>query len=94
LQQLTEGVCPLFFPVIVESGEFRQKLYNSLKSRGVTTHPWWSRFHSQVPWGEFPDAVELKQRLFGLPIHQDLEIHHLDHIIEEFDNICQRIEED
>ncbi|MCK4825847.1 DegT/DnrJ/EryC1/StrS family aminotransferase, partial [bacterium] len=66
LQQLSEGVCPLFFPVIVKDGEFRQKLYDLLKSRKVTTHPWWDRFHPQVPWEKFPDAVELKQRLFGL----------------------------
>ncbi len=92
LQQLIEGVCPLFFPIIVKNGEFRQKLYDLLKSRGVTTHPYWSRFHPHVPWEKFPDAVELKQKLFGFPVHQDLELHHLDRIIEEFENAYQRIE--
>jgi len=84
--RLPPGVCPLFFPLILESAETREKLYRTLKRRGVITHPWWDRFHPQVPWDEFPDAVYLKKRLFGLPIHQDLTLEHLDLMIEEFEN--------
>jgi len=85
-KELLPGVCPLFFPIILESAEQREKLYRTLKRRGVITHPWWDRFHSEVPWDEFPDAVYLKKRLFGLPIHQDLTLEHLDLMIEEFEN--------
>jgi dTDP-4-amino-4,6-dideoxygalactose transaminase len=84
-KELPSGVCPLFFPIILESAERRVTLYNTLKNKGVITHPWWDRFHPKVPWDEFPDAVYLKERLFGLPIHQDLTINHLDRIIEEFE---------
>ena len=84
-RQLPPGVCPLFFPIIVKSAEYREKLYRTLKSRGVTTHPWWDRFHPEVPWDAFPDAVYLKSRLFGLPIHQDLTLKHLDKVIDEFE---------
>ena len=88
-KELPLGVCPLFFPIILESTERRETLYNTLKSRGVITHPWWDRFHPQVPWNEFPDAVYLKTRLFGLPIHQDLTLKHLDRMIEEFGKAYQ-----
>lgn len=91
-QKLPEGVCPLFFPIIVENSETRQKLHSLLKCRGITTHPWWSRFHASVEWDKFPDAVGLKKRLLGLPIHQDLELHHLDRIIVEFEKVYQHIE--
>ena len=91
LQQLPTGVCPLFFPMMLKSEEIRRNLYDVLKNRGIVSHPWWSKFHPQVPWEKFPDAVELKQKLFGLPIHHDLELSHLDRMIEEFENACQRI---
>ncbi|MGA2465571.1 MAG: DegT/DnrJ/EryC1/StrS family aminotransferase [Thermodesulfobacteriota bacterium] len=86
-KELPSGVCPLFFPIILESAERRVTLYNTLKSRGVITHPWWDRFHPQVPWDEFPEAVYLKTKLFGLPIHQDLTLKHLEHVIEEFEKV-------
>jgi len=85
-RELPPGVCPLFFPIFLESSEQRETIYKTLKRRGVITHPWWDRFHPQVPWDEFPDAVYLKTRLFGLPIHQDLTPKHLNLVIEEFEN--------
>jgi len=88
-KELPLGVCPLFFPIILESAEERETLYKALKSRGVITHPWWDRFHPGVAWEEFPDAVYLKTRLLGLPIHQDLTYKHLDRIIEEFEKAYQ-----
>jgi len=91
-KELPLGVCPLFFPIILESAEKRGKLYETLKNRGVTTHPWWDRFHPAVPWDEFPDAVYLKTRLFGFPVHQDLTLKHLDHVIEEFEKAYRRIQ--
>jgi dTDP-4-amino-4,6-dideoxygalactose transaminase len=90
--ELPDGVCPLFFPIILESAEKRETLYRTLKRRGVITHPWWDRFHPQVPWDEYPDAVYLKTRLFGLPIHQDLTLKHLDLVIEEFENAYKSLE--
>lgn len=87
-----KGVCPLFFPILIKNSEVRQKLYNILKSKRVTTHPWWGSFHPQVPWEKFSNAVTLKQRLFGLPIHQDLEFRHIDRMIDEFEKALQQIE--
>jgi len=84
-RELPSGVCPLFFPIILESGEQRERLYRTLKKRGITTHPWWDRFHPEVPWDEFPDAVYLKERLFGLPIHQDISIEQIERVIGEFE---------
>jgi dTDP-4-amino-4,6-dideoxygalactose transaminase len=87
--ELPAGVCPLFFPIIIENAEERDRLYRTLKRRGVITHPWWDKFHPEVPWDEFPDAVYLKTRLFGLPIHQDLTYEHLDRVIQEFEKAYQ-----
>jgi dTDP-4-amino-4,6-dideoxygalactose transaminase len=83
-RKLSDGVCPLFFPIILESAESSKRVYESLVSQGIIAFRWW-RFHPEVPWDEFPDGVYLKSRLLGLPIHQDLSFVHLDWIIEAFE---------
>jgi dTDP-4-amino-4,6-dideoxygalactose transaminase len=85
LKELPQGVCPLFFPLILESKGKREKIYMALKRGGVISHPWWDRFYPDIPWKDFPDAVYLKERLFGLPIHQDITFEHLDYILAEFE---------
>jgi len=75
---LPDGVCPLFFPIIVEN---RKNVHNYLKKRGIDSHPWWGYFHPSVPWESFPRSVELKNKLLGLPIHQDLDEWHMEKII-------------
>ena len=89
-RELPRGVCPLFFPIVLKGPEQRENLYQRLRERGVVTHPWWSRFNPAVPWEDFPDAVLLKQRLFGLPIHQDLTLKHMARIIEEFEKVYNK----
>lgn len=90
-RELPQGVCPLFFPIILESKDKREKIYKILKSRGIITHPWWDRFHPDVPWEEFPDAVYLKEKLFGLSIHQDLTLKELDFVIVNFEDAYRNI---
>jgi len=87
-RDLPEGVCPLLFPIFVETGEKRRATYEALKQRGVTTYPWWDLFHEAVPWRQYPDATFLKTRLLGLPVHQDLMPEQVDRVIQEFDRTC------
>jgi len=81
IRSLPEGVCPLFFPVIVQD---RDEIYLQLKSKGMSGHDWWGDFHSAVPWENFPDAFYLKKNIFGFPVHQDLSIKNLDKMLVEF----------
>jgi perosamine synthetase len=78
---LPEGVCPLFFPIIVKD---RQYYYQKFIERGIKTHQYWKYFHDAVPWDKFPKAVFLKNHVLGLPIHQDINFDHLDRMIEVF----------
>jgi dTDP-4-amino-4,6-dideoxygalactose transaminase len=89
---LPKGVCPLFFPLLVESRQEREVIYEALKNMGITSHPWWKTFHPAVNWDEFPDAVYLKECLLGLPIHQDITRHHLDRIVNVLDTVLSRME--
>ncbi|MBT0892924.1 DegT/DnrJ/EryC1/StrS family aminotransferase [Geobacter hydrogenophilus] len=87
--ELPEGVCPLFFPLIFEEEGKREIVHARMKERGITTYPWWDRFHPAVPWDEYPDAVYLKKHLFGLPVHQDLEPAMIERVLTEFADLMQ-----
>lgn len=87
ITDLPEGVCPLFFPILVNSKEERGELYLRMRERGIITHPWWDRFRRDVPWEDFPDAVYLKERVMGLPIHQDLGEGAMNRIIDAFEEV-------
>lgn len=82
--ELPEGVCPLFFPLVFEDEGKRELVHAEMRGRGITTHPWWDRFHPAVPWDEYPDAAFLKKHLFGLPVHQDLNSEMIDRVLVEF----------
>lgn len=91
-RRLPPGTSPLFFPIIIENAEKKEALFKTLKRRGISTNPWWVKFHPDVPWDEFPDIANLKRRLLGLPIHQDLTLEHLDRIINEFEKAYQSMQ--
>ena len=68
-QNLPDGVCPLYLPVIVEN---REMVCFRLNEMGITAVQWWAGFHRAFDWAEFPEARYLKEHLMTLPIHQQL----------------------
>jgi dTDP-4-amino-4,6-dideoxygalactose transaminase len=88
IKELVEGVCPLFFPMIIEKRDY---MFQELKKEGIVGHDWWGDFHPDVPWNEFPEAQFLKNNILGLPIHQDITITHLEKITEAFKTAFVRI---
>ena len=72
-----DGVCPLFFPVIVPDKHAAAEL---LRARGVDALEFWN--DSAEPGGHEmgPDAQFLRRHVLELPIHQDLTLRHVDHI--------------
>lgn len=81
---LTEGVCPLFFPVIVED---RELLCNQLNMRGIAAIQWWSGFHRDFSWKSFPESQYLKEHLLALPIHQQLTFKDINYMIHEIQQL-------
>lgn len=69
LKSLRDGVCPLFFPVLVNDS---RQFSNYMESRGVNTPRLWERHHCQFPKEEYPDATFLKSHVVALPVHQYL----------------------
>ena len=76
---LEPGTCPLLFPTVIDE---REAIHEALFRLGVDSHVWWAFLHPAVPWDSFPEARYLKSNLLGFPIHQGLEITHMERIIE------------
>jgi dTDP-4-amino-4,6-dideoxygalactose transaminase len=74
---LPEGICPLFFPIIVAD---KHAAAERLRARGVDAVEFWN--DSCEPGGHEmgADARFLRQHVLELPIHQDLTTRHIDHV--------------
>lgn len=77
--ELTEGVCPMVFPVIARG---RTDFHLELRARGIPAVTWGGVIHPSLPLEGFPDAAYLYDNLVFLPIHQDLDAADMTTIIE------------
>lgn len=64
-----EGACPFAFPVWTED---KPGLLGELESRGIAGLDIWSVSHPSLPVEDFPRAAERRERVVGLPVHQEL----------------------
>jgi perosamine synthetase len=69
LTTLPDGVCPLFFPVVVEN---KVRVVRELRRRGVGAVDFWRHSHPACELGRFPDVARLRATVVELPCHQDL----------------------
>jgi dTDP-4-amino-4,6-dideoxygalactose transaminase len=76
---LPDGVCPLFFPVIVPD---KADAANALRRHGVDALEFWND-----PIGDggemSPHARFFREHVLELPIHQDLSRRHISHVAKQ-----------
>ena len=85
--ELPDGVCPLFFPIIVRD---KAATARALQHRGVDALEFWNEsMESGQEMG--PDARFLRQHVLELPIHQDLTPRHLAHVAREVSAVSQKV---
>ena len=68
-QDLPDGVCPLFFPILVSDKEAAAR---ALRARGVEAVEFWNQGDLLGSLAEGADARHLRRHLLEIPIHQDL----------------------
>jgi perosamine synthetase len=66
-EDLPEGVCPLFFPILVKD---KHKMAAALHERGISAVEFWNDPQSNPEIGS--DARYLRAHVLELPIHQDV----------------------
>ena len=74
--ELPDGVCPLFFPILVPN---KAAAASALRARGVDALEFWN---DAVGSGDemSPNARFFRQHVLELPIHQDLSPRHIAHV--------------
>ena len=79
-RSVPDGVCPLFFPVLVGD---KHEAAERLRAHGVDALEFWN--DSCEPGGHEmgPDAQFLRRHVLELPIHQDLTARHIEHIAQQ-----------
>jgi dTDP-4-amino-4,6-dideoxygalactose transaminase len=67
--ELPIGVCPLFYPLVVEN---KEEAMQRLGACGIETVDFWRYFHPACDAAQFPEVAKLRRTLLELPCHQDL----------------------
>lgn len=67
--QIEDGVCPLFFPMLVAD---KAAAARALRRRGVAAVEFWNRGDPAAEHDTGPDARFLRDHLLELPLHQDV----------------------
>jgi hypothetical protein len=83
-ESMPDGVCPLFFPVLVHD---KHEAAERLRASGVDALEFWN--DSCEPGGHEmgPDARFLRRHVLELPIHQDLTARHIDHVARQMQRL-------
>jgi dTDP-4-amino-4,6-dideoxygalactose transaminase len=69
LSQLPPGVCPLFYPLVVED---KAEVKARLAMRGIEAIDFWRHSHPACDMSSFPDVARLRRTVLEIPCHQDL----------------------
>jgi len=75
--ELRDGVCPLFFPLLVPD---KHAAAQALRQRGIEALEFWNEGRDAPDCGPSPTTRFLRAHVLGLPLHQDLTSRHMAYI--------------
>lgn len=75
--QLPPGVCPLFYPLVVDD---KDAVRAKLADLGIETVDFWKHSHPACDLDRFPEVASLRRRIVELPCHQDLDAGAIGHV--------------
>ena len=84
---LPDGVCPLFFPILVPD---KHAAAEALRARGVDALEFWNE-SSDTGLEMGANASYLRQHVLELPIHQDLTPRHIAHMARQVSALSLRM---
>jgi dTDP-4-amino-4,6-dideoxygalactose transaminase len=76
--RLPAGAAPFAFPI---QSDDKAGLLQRLQRHGISPLNLWAFPHPALPAERFPQAAELRSRLVGLPVHQELRSRDLERIV-------------
>jgi hypothetical protein len=84
-EDLDEGVCPLFFPILVRD---KHATAQALWRRGIGAVEFWNEVLPEAERDSGPGAQYLRAHVLELPIHQDVSSSQVNYIADQ----VQRLE--
>jgi dTDP-4-amino-4,6-dideoxygalactose transaminase len=72
---LSEGICPLIYPVRVDD---KDDIMRSLRAHGIQAADHWPKMQLRLDPGEFSQTRELHRSIIGLPCHQNVTSQQID----------------
>jgi perosamine synthetase len=78
--ELGEGVCPLFFPILVPH---KRSAAEALWQRGIEAVEFWNEGDPEADGTRFPYAQFLRDHLLELPLHQDVTSAQVDFMVKQ-----------
>jgi dTDP-4-amino-4,6-dideoxygalactose transaminase len=86
-EDLPEGVCPLFFPILVED---KLAAARALRNAGVSAVEFWNEEHPHAAAHSGANARFLRSHVLELPIHQDVTPAQLSYIADQVQRLRLR----
>ena len=77
VESLADGVCPLFYPLVVKD---KTPVMQGLAARGIETVDLWRFFHPACNPSEFPEVARLRDTVLEVPCHQDVSDRAIAHV--------------
>jgi perosamine synthetase len=68
--ELAPGVCPLFYPIVVED---KPEVLQRLWAAGIHAVDFWRDHHPACHPSEFPEVMRVRNSIVEIPCHQDLD---------------------
>ena len=81
--QLGEGVCPYLFPFLVGD---KDEVVSRLRSRGIPAQGWPTLPRTVLEDPALQVAKQYARELVTLPVHQDLDTHDIDYMVETYES--------
>ncbi len=78
ISELPSDACPMVFPVIAQN---RHRIVSDLQALGIGATPWWAGYNRNLDWQGQTWAMDLKENVLSLPLHQFLAQPHLEYIV-------------
>jgi dTDP-4-amino-4,6-dideoxygalactose transaminase len=83
-EDLPEGVCPLFFPILVQD---KHEAAKALWNQGIGAVEFWNGKAAAANGEHRSDAQYLRDHVLELPIHQDVATPHVHYIADQIERL-------
>jgi dTDP-4-amino-4,6-dideoxygalactose transaminase len=86
-EDLPEGACPLFFPILVDD---KPGTADALRGQGIDALQFWNHGADPTRLGSCPNTRFLREHVLGIPIHQDLNARQIEYVAHVVGNLAGR----